>query len=676
MERVELHTHTKMNQMDGITACEDYIEKAKRYGMTALAFTDHGRVQTFPEAQKYLEVIKDNEFKVLYGMEGYYAPTNDVKEKIYHISILAKNKIGLKNLYKLVSISNLNYFKEKPIILRRILEENREGLLIGSACNMGELYQAIIENKPKEEIEQITNYYDYLEIQPIENNTEFIKKGILKDEKALKDINIKIVELGTMLNKLVVATSDTHFLNKEDKICRKILQAEQGYIETDNQPPLYFRTTKEMLQEFKYLGQEKAYEVVVTNTNKIANMCEKINPISNKKCYPYFPNSEIEIKESAYKGAYKLYGNPLPEKIKERLDKELNSIIKNNFATLYLIAQKLVKKSNEDNYIVGNRASVSASLVAYCIGITEVDPIKYNIPFETFAGIYGDKEPDLVLNFALEYQEKAQNYIKTILGEGTTFKVGQYTSGIIIIPKGQDINEFTPVQYLADDSNLDIITHFNYHALEQSLLKIDILGHNTPTMLHNQQKLTGINPTTIDLEDRKTMKMICSADTLGIPEFETNLVRNIILETKPTTFEELIKILGLSHSTGAWKNNAQDLIKNEIATLKEVIACRDDIMNYLTSIGIEPKVAFEIMEIVRKGKTLKDTENWKRYKDIMRKYNVPEWYIKSCEKILYLFPKGHSTSYAINGFRIAWYKVHYPKEFKATYTSTTDTLLK
>lgn len=286
------------------------------------------------------------------------------------------------------------------------------------------------------------------------------------------------------------------------------------------------------------------------------------------------------------------------------------------------------------------------------------------------AGIYGDKVPDIVLNFALEYQEKAQNYIKTILGEGTTFKVGQFASGIIIIPQGHDIYEFTPIQYLADNSNLDIITHFSYLALEQSLLRIDILGSNITTTLHNLQKLTGINPTTIDLEDRKTMEMICSADTLDIPEFETNLVKNIILDTKPTTFEELIKILGLSHSTGVWENNAQDLIKSGVATLKEVIAWRDDVISYLTSIGIETKVAFEIMEIVRKGKTLKDIENWKRYKDIMRKYNVPEWYIKSCEKIVYLFPKGYSTNYAINEFRIAWYKVHYPKEFKDAYTLT------
>lgn len=424
MKRVELHLHTNMSQMDGINCITDYINKAKEFGMTSLAITDHAVVQAFPEAKKYLEKIGDNEFKILYGMEGYYTPSNNVKDKSYHISILVKNKTGLRNLYKIVSISNLNYFYKRPRILKELLEENREGLLIGSACNMGELQQAIIKNKTDEEIEQIANNYDYLEIQPLGNNYELFREGIVKDEKELEDINRKIIELGAKSNKLVVATSDIHFLNKEDDIYRKILQAGQGYEYADEQAPLYFRTTEEMLNEFEYLGKEKAYEVVVTNTNKISDMCEKIKPISDEKCYPYIPNSETELKKLAYEGAYKIYGNSLPKEIEDRLNKELNSIIDNGYSSLYMIFQKLVAKSNEDGYIVGSRGAVGSSLVAYLIGITEVDPIKYNIPFETFAGFYGYKEPDIDLNFSGEYQIMAQRYVKNIIEGSTTYKSG------------------------------------------------------------------------------------------------------------------------------------------------------------------------------------------------------------------------------------------------------------
>lgn len=424
MERVELHIHTKMSQMEGINYCKDYIDKAKEYGMTSLAITDHAVVQAFPEAQEYLEKIGDNEFKILYGMEGYYAPDNNVKGNTYHISILVKNKTGLKNLYKIVSISNLNNFYKRPIILKEVLEENREGLLIGSACNMGELQQTIIKNKTDEELEQIANNYDYLEIQPLGNNYALFREGIVKDEKELEDINRKIVELGAKLNKLVVATSDVHFLNKEDEIYRRILQAEQGYEYADNQPPLYFRNTEEMIKEFEYLGQDKAYEVVVTNTNKISNLCEKIKPISDEKCYPYIPNSETELKKLAFEGAYKIYENFLPKEIEDRLNNELKSIIDNGYSTIYLIAQRLVKRANDDGYIVSNRGSVGSSLVAFCLGITETDPIKNNIPFETFAGLNGEKEPDIDLNFAYEYQRTAQEYVKDIIKGSTTFLGG------------------------------------------------------------------------------------------------------------------------------------------------------------------------------------------------------------------------------------------------------------
>ena len=374
MERVELHIHTKMSEMDGINSCKDYINKAMEYGMTSVAITDHGNVQAFPKAHSLLG--RDNpDMKVIYGVEGYLCPNNNLKENTYHISILAKNQIGLKNLYKLVSLSHLHYFYKKPRIFKKILEENREGLLIGNACNLGELYQAILLGKSDEEIETIAKYYDYLEIQPIYNNEFYVRKGIVPDIEYLKGINRKIVELGDKLDKLVVATSDVHFMNKEDGIYRSIIQSGQGYSDADNQPPLYFRTTEEMLKEFEYLGKEKAYEVVVTNTNKIADMCERISPISKEICYPHLPNSDIEIKELSYKRAYELYGNTLPIEVQERLDRELKSIIENDFSTIYMIFQKLAQKSNEDGYIVGSRGSVGSSLVAYLLGITEVNPL-------------------------------------------------------------------------------------------------------------------------------------------------------------------------------------------------------------------------------------------------------------------------------------------------------------
>lgn len=686
MERVELHLHTNMSKMDGISDIEDYIIKAKQCGMKALAITDHAVVQAFPQAQKYLEKVGDNEFKVLYGMEGYFVPTNDINDTIYHISILAKNKIGLKNLYKLVSISNLDYFHNKPILPKNILEQNRNGLLIGSSCNMGELYQAIINNKADNEIEQIASYYDYLEIQPIGNNMDMVRDNIVPDINSLRDINVKIVKLGEKLNKPVVATSDTHFLNKEDELYRKILQEPQRYEYADEQPPLYFRTTTEMLNAFEYLGQEKAYEVVVTNTNKIADMCEKIKPISDEKCYPHIENAEIEIKDLAYKGAHRIYGNPLPIKVQERLDKELKSIIENDYATLYMIAQKLVKKANEDGYIVGTRSTSGASLVAYCAGITEVDPIKYNIPFETFAGFNGDREPDFNLNFAYDYQKKAQEYLREILEGGTTVKAGivetitqgitrikittgHYPGGIIVVPKDRKIYEFTPVQYAEDEPNSNVIvTHFDYHSIDGNLLRLDILGNSASTMLHRLHQLTGIDPTTIDLEDKETLNIMCSADTLDIPYFNSKQVKEIILETKPTTFDELIKIAGLYLGSDLWTNNAQDLIKNRIATLDEVITCRDDIMNNLIEVGIDPKIAYEIMETVRKGKPRCNKEPlWVEYKGVMKNHNIPLWYVKSCEKIRYAFPKAHLVSNAINAFRIAYYKVHYPNEFYKVY---------
>ncbi len=715
-----------------------------------------------------LDMLKEKGVETLDDLKKIASENVNIKKlKSFHAIILAKDYVGLKNLYKLISISHLDYFYKKPLLLKSIYKQYSEGLILGSACEAGELYQAIEMGKDDEEIEAIANDYDYLEIQPTGNNMFLVRNGVVPNVEALQDINRKIVALGEKLDKLVVATCDVHFMDPQDEVYRRILEAGQGYADADLQAPLYLRTTEEMLEEFSYLGEEKAYEVVVTNTNKVAEMCEQISPISPEKCPPYINDCEKTIKEIAYKKAHDLYGDPLPQIVEERLDKELTSIIKNGFSVMYIIAQKLVWKSNEDGYIVGSRGSVGSSFVANMTGITEVNSLpphyrcpncKYSdftdygykngfdlpdkdcpkcghklakdgidIPFETFLGFNGDKEPDIDLNFSGEYQAKAHKYTEVIFGKGTTFKAGtvgtvagktamgfvrkyneergipinnaeviriasgctgikrttgQHPGGIIVVPKGREIYEFTPVQHPADDPTSDIITtHFDYHSIDQNLLKLDILGHDDPTMIRMLYDITGIDPTKVPLDDKETMSIFSSTKALGVtpeqihsevgsygvPEFGTKFVRGMLVDTRPKTFEELIRISGLSHGTDVWLNNAQSLIDEGTIKLDEAICTRDDIMIYLIKQGLPPQKAFKIMEFVRKGKPSKDPEGWKAHEATMREYNIPEWYIGSCKKIKYMFPKAHAAAYVTNAFRIAWFKVHQPKAYYAAY---------
>ena len=772
-KRVELHAHTKMSAMDGLSDVKEYVKRAKAWGHKAVAITDHGVVQAFPEAAK----AAGGDIKIIYGVEGYLLDDSDLinpdgtidykRKGTNHIIIIARTQEGLKNLYKLVSLSHLDYFYKRPRIPKSVLTANREGLIIGSACEAGEVFRAVLNDLPEEQVDDIVSYYDYLEIQPLINNQFLVNNGTVEDRQGLIKLNLKIIELGRKHNKPVVATCDAHYIDEEDQIYRRILMAGQGYKDL-GEGGLYFRTTDEMFEAFDYLDSETAKEVIVTNPNMIADMIEDIRPVPKGKFPPHIENADETLRKECYAKAYEIYGDPLPDLIQKRLDDELRAIIDEGYAVMYVSAQMLVRKSMQDGYLVGSRGSVGSSFAATMAGITEVNPLPphyicpeckylewgdeneydcgvdmpekvcpvcgaklkqegFTIPFETFLGIPGkQKEPDIDLNFAGEYQPIAHKYVDEIFGAKNVFKAGtigtiatktafgfvlkyfeerqmpvnkyecerlakgcegvkrttgQHPGGIIILPEGHEIYEFCPVQHPANDINSDFITtHFDYHAIDENLLKLDILGHDAPSIIRHLQDMTGIDPIKeVPLKDEKVNSIFLGTDALdikdpdyrfkhgsyGIPEFGTKFVRQMLDDTHPTKFADLIRISGFSHGTDVWLGNARDYIKEGVATMQNAISTRDDIMNYLILKGVEPIPAFTIMEKVRKGKGVTDEEA-----KLMTDNGAPQWYVDSCRKIQYMFPRAHAVAYVTMAYRIAWFKVYQPLAFYAAHLTT------
>lgn len=803
-KRVELHCHTNMSAKDAVSSADAIVRQAYEWGHKAIAITDHGVVQAYPAAAGAVKAIRKagGDFKVIYGVESYFVDdvNNDVKDLNakqtakyrYHQIILVKNLTGLKNLYKLVSEAHLHDFRGKPLTMRSKLDKLREGLILGSACEQGELYRAIIDEKPEEELLRIADYYDYLEIQPLGNNAFMVRESSYPDKKdkktgavipnrfkkvtdfeVIKSFNRKVVELADKLGKPVVATGDVHFLKKSDDIIRKILMAGQGFDDFDNQAPLYLKTTDEMLADFDYFG-ERAREFVIDNPNKIADMVDgDVIPVPDGNYPPVIEGSDELLHDICWDTAHKTYGENLPEVVEKRLEKELNSIINNGFSIMYISAQKLVAYSEENGYLVGSRGSVGSSFAATMAGISEVNPLPphyvcpecrysefflhgevgsgfdlpekkcpecgahlnrngHDIPFETFLGFKGDKVPDIDLNFSDEFQNSVQKYTETLFGSENVFKAGtistvaektaygfakayaekkgitlsnaelnrlaslvekaqikqttgQHPAGMIIVPKTNTIYDFCPIQHPADDVNSDIITtHFDFHSIHDTILKLDELGHVVPTTYKYLEEYTGIPVNDVSMSDPEVYSLFTSTKALGVepeeidsrtgtyclPEFGTKFVREMLIDCQPKNFSDLLQISGLSHGTDVWLGNAKDLIDNGICTISEVIGTRDNIMVYLIHKGLEEGRAFKITETVRKGLVAKgkvSAEDWSAMEDDMRSHGVPEWYIESCHKIKYMFPKAHAAAYVISALRLAWYKVHRPLEFYCAY---------
>ena len=800
-KRVELHCHTKMSKMDGLTPMADLVKQAIKWGHKALAITDHGVVQAFPFC---FDAAEGSDLKLIFGMEGYLIsdrtmkgadvdqePTDTIKKsrtpkiRSHHIILLAKNETGLRNLYKLVTVSHLRHFNKRPLLPRAVISQYREGIIVGSACEAGELYQAVRSGASDAELEDIASFYDYLEIQPTGNNMFLVREGYCTVED-LKEHNRKIYELGKRLGKLVVATCDVHFLNPEDAKLRTILQAAQNYKDAELQPPLYLHTTEEMLEEFAYLGEDVAYEVVVTNTNKVAEMVKRIKPVPDRdQLYsPAIPGAEDAVKNLCYTKAHAWYGDKLPQIVEDRLKMELDAIIGHGFSVLYYIAHKLVKHSLDRGYLVGSRGSVGSSFVATMLDITEVNALKphyrcpkcnhseffvnnevdsgfdlpvkacpecgtemirdgHDIPFAVFLGFHGDKVPDIDLNFSgghdpddpsahpMSDQEVAHKYTEELFGRdnvcraGTIATVanktavgyikkyyeennrhahpakiaelveglagikrttGQHPGGIMVVPRNMDIHYITPMNHPADKPDEPTITtHYDYHSINDRLVKLDILGHDDPMVLKMLEKYMqeevdpNFDPKLIPVGDEETMRIFqnttslgvdpdeigSTVGTYGIPECGTSFVRQMIYDVQPKKFSEVVRVSGYSHGTDVWLNNAQDLIK-EGKPVAETISTRDDIMTHLISKGVEPSLAFKTMEYVRKGKAAKKGLEPKML-EAMKEAKIPDWYIKSCEKVQYLFPKAHAVAYVLMAYRIAYCKVHYPKEFYAAY---------
>lgn len=769
----------KNKKVDTLMLARIMLPNLKRYKLDKVAkevgvqLLNHHRAVDDAEATanifiKFLGMLKKQGVEKLSDVNTVLGKVDYTKLKTHHITLIAKNQTGIKNLYKIVSDAHVNHFYRAPRILQSVLDEYREGIIVGSACEAGVVYDAVKKRLPDEEMEKIIAPYDYIEVMPIDNNRFMIDNGDVEDEDELKEINRRVVETAKKFGKIPVATGDVHFLDKHDAVLRRVLKFSQGFKLDDEETYLHFRTTDEMLDEFSYLGEELAYEVVVENTNLIADMVEDVKPIPDETYPPVIEGSDVELREMCFKKAVDIYGDPLPEIVEKRLNRELNSIIGNGYAVMYIIAQKLVAKSLSDGYLVGSRGSVGSSFAATMSDITEVNPLpahyvcpnkecKYSyfyaigewgsgidlpdkvcpkcgekliknghdIPFEVFLGFEGDKEPDIDLNFSGSYQPVIHKYTEELFGEGHVYRAGtigtvaektafgyakkyveendievpsaevlrlaegctgvkrtsgQHPGGVMVIPDYKDVYDFTPIQYPANDVNCGVITtHFDYHSISGRILKLDILGHDGPTIIRMLEDITGITITDIPLDDKATMSLFTSTEALGvtpeeidceigclaIPEFGTKFVRQMLLDTKPTTFAELVRISGLSHGTDVWVNNAQDLVRENIVGLKEVISTRDDIMNYLIFKGLQPKMSFTIMESVRKGRGLKP-----EHEEAMIENNVPDWYINSCKKIKYMFPKAHAVAYVMTSFRLAYCKVHYPEAFYATYFTT------